>query len=606
MRQKKYTICWVHGSIYNTETETGEGTLEHLAKKFSEHHDENKYSSYFLRGLADKRNDQSMTTVDWIIIDGDGSLKDPHSAPDPNQVHEILKKSKINHFLYPSYSNSEGKIRWRVVIPASNLTLKNWKNGVDHITHIIQSGGAQIRPVKENYTLSQAWFITGPLDEQYRYKSLIYNKNKNDYSWDGLKYTISGTKISKGRKSKKTHSRPQENISKKQAKRNIEYGIDLHPSVLSLARKGYSKEKIIGLIEDGATLAVRGEKRFESLIGTEIDDIFKWFLATDSDKPKTQKQFELLSINDLLTDIKETDWLIEGILENNALSVVFGEPGSYKSFLAIDWGLCVATGTPWLERQVDSGLVIFIIGEGQNGLRKRVQAWEKEKNVSLGKAPVVFSSIPAQILDEKSAKLVAAEINKSIKVHGKPKLLILDTLARNFGDGDENSTKDMTKFISMLDKHIGSDFTRIIIHHTGLSDKKRARGSSVLRAAADSEYMMTKAGIGVKLECTKMKDEEPFSSISLRTKLVTVNELASSLVLERSEILLALQKQKPIDEMRVTIRSAGKIKVAELLKQTERFGYKNVSSCDTNIKKMMKNTKEFSYTKNNTAIKVKK
>src|SRR3546814_2539012 len=48
----------------------------------------------------------------------------------------------------------------------------------------------------------------------------------------------------------------------------------------------------------------------------------------------------------------------------------------------------------------------------------------------------------------------------------------------------------------------------IAIHHSGHSDKSRARGSIVLRGAADTEYRMGRLNTGgdTLLESTKMKD----------------------------------------------------------------------------------------------------
>ncbi len=87
-------------------------------------------------------------------------------------------------------------------------------------------------------------------------------------------------------------------------------------------------------------------------------------------------------------------------------------------------------------------------------------------------------------------------------------LVIVDTLARNFGPGDENSTQDMGAYVRLCDwVRIEFGCTVMILHHVGHGDKTRARGNTTLRGALDVEYRVMKdeAGI-VNVECTKAKD----------------------------------------------------------------------------------------------------
>jgi hypothetical protein len=72
----------------------------------------------------------------------------------------------------------------------------------------------------------------------------------------------------------------------------------------------------------------------------------------------------------------------------------------------------------------------------------------------------------------------------------------------------------MTKFIQRID-HLKSELqcAIIIVHHSGLSDAKRGRGSSALRGAMDFEYVceLGQDSVGnnlVSLSSTKTKDHE--------------------------------------------------------------------------------------------------
>src|SRR3546814_1338717 len=113
------------------------------------------------------------------------------------------------------------------------------------------------------------------------------------------------------------------------------------------------------------------------------------------------------------------------------------------------------------------------------------------------------------LTDEASRAEFEAVVAEFIRAFGKPRLIVLDTLARNFGPGDENSTQDMQRAIDTVDAIREMTGAWVIaIHHSGHSDKSRARGSIVLRGAADTEYRMGRINTGgdTQIESNKMKD----------------------------------------------------------------------------------------------------
>jgi RecA-family ATPase len=192
----------------------------------------------------------------------------------------------------------------------------------------------------------------------------------------------------------------------------------------------------------------------------------------------------------------KTEWLILGFLDAGSIALIFGESGTHKSFLAIDIGLSVATGKDWHGFDIKkSAPVLYIAGEGFSGIYKRLKAWKKV-NMTTNDSDIPFftSSMPMDILNEESTLTVKKEIEKVSLDIGMPALVVIDTLARNFGPGDENSTADMSKFISSLDRHIKAPFKCciLIIHHSGLKERDRSWGSSALRAALDWEYKVEK------------------------------------------------------------------------------------------------------------------
>jgi putative DNA primase/helicase len=182
-------------------------------------------------------------------------------------------------------------------------------------------------------------------------------------------------------------------------------------------------------------------------------------------------------------------WLVKGVLPRTGLGVLFGPSGGGKSFAALDMALCVASGRDWHGRRIKApGSVIYVCGEGHQGVLNRILAWEKHTGIPVAGLPMRITRKPVRFLDAQAVSELMVAIEEHNAELGGVDLLQIDTLARNFGDGDENTTKDMGRFIDNLTDLQGRlDCNAMIIHHTGLGADDRARGSSALRAALDYE-----------------------------------------------------------------------------------------------------------------------
>jgi KaiC/GvpD/RAD55 family RecA-like ATPase len=254
-------------------------------------------------------------------------------------------------------------------------------------------------------------------------------------------------------------------------------------------KAGHKKEDLLGLVE-----------RCEEWSSGQVE-------VEDVQEPESERGFRLIRAGDM--ELREPTFVVDKLIEENALALVYGEPESGKSLLTLDISCCVATGLPFHGRHVREGSVIYIAGEGFSGLKRRLTAWEKLNEVSIKDAPLYLSSMPAALTDSFSVSEVLSAIEEVTEQAGNPQLIVIDTLARNFGVGDENSTRDMNQFINGLDV-IKNHYhcTILIVHHSGLSDKGRARGSSALKGAVDVQFQVEANGIHHTLSCQKAKDME--------------------------------------------------------------------------------------------------
>ena len=228
-------------------------------------------------------------------------------------------------------------------------------------------------------------------------------------------------------------------------------------------------------------------------------------------KGETSRSFRFVPAGDLVGEPCPPRWIIDGYLEDATLACLYGPSAGMKSFVGLDMGLCVATGREWHGHAVPNpGSVFYVCGEGFAGINKRLRVWASDSGVDASTLPFFVSNQPVGILDTGAVQVAVNAIREMVEAHGSPRLLIVDTLARNFGPGDENSTQDMSAFVAALDDvRAGLGCAVLVIHHTGLSATERARGASAFRAALDWEFRLEPKGDIRLLTCTKAKDHEP-------------------------------------------------------------------------------------------------
>ena len=95
------------------------------------------------------------------------------------------------------------------------------------------------------------------------------------------------------------------------------------------------------------------------------------------------------------------DWLVEGIIASGDRVIVYGEPGSYKSWLLLHLGLHIAAGKQWLgEFSIPQAKGVLYVDEemSERLLRRRI------KRLGLG-AELDGEDFPFQVLSHGGVKL---------------------------------------------------------------------------------------------------------------------------------------------------------------------------------------------------------
>lgn len=203
------------------------------------------------------------------------------------------------------------------------------------------------------------------------------------------------------------------------------------------------------------------------------------------------------------------DELIEGFIAKRSISVLYGDSNSGKTFLAIDIGCAVARKTPWMGRQVDGGMVVYLATESPTSVRNRLRVYQVHHRNNVPYFVIVNS--PINLFQGSADTTSVVDLIRSLEseLGVKCELVICDTLARMSAGANENSGQDMTTVLANLDYIKDEARTAVLlIHHTGKDAAKGMRGWSGLRAAVDTELEVSGAdasGIST-VEITKQRD----------------------------------------------------------------------------------------------------
>jgi hypothetical protein len=240
----------------------------------------------------------------------------------------------------------------------------------------------------------------------------------------------------------------------------------------------------------------------------------------ESDEPTPLRKFVFMRDTEV-ENLPPPSWLIDGHLVENTLSIVYGEYGSAKSFLTLDWALCVATGMHWNGCAVKQGVVAYVAGEGIGGMGNRIRAWKQQRGWT-GESDLWLLGDPPQFLSNEDMGLLHAALRA---LPEPPKLVIIDTLARSLAGGDENSAQDMGKAVQNADIIAKIFGCHVLLVHHKPKNGAGTRGSSSLPGAAYSMIEVTKDEDLITVRCEKQKDAKEFETSHYRLKVLDLEHL---------------------------------------------------------------------------------
>lgn len=253
-----------------------------------------------------------------------------------------------------------------------------------------------------------------------------------------------------------------------------------------------------------------------------------------------QRSFVLLSAADILS-MERIQWRIRGAVPAAGLAAIFGQPGSAKTFIALDMAFAIADGVDWFGMRTEPCPVVYINLESSGGLKKRLLAWQigHQRPVSDSARFVIE---PFHILEDVDA------LARGIPAGA---VVFLDTLNAAAPGLDENSSRDMGLILEAskrLQRLTGG--LVVLVHHCGKDGAKGLRGHSSLLAALDCAVEVARNGEARHWRIAKSKESEDGTRRGFRLRAVSIGydengEPETSCVVEPGDTVQEEEKPLP-------------------------------------------------------------
>lgn len=223
------------------------------------------------------------------------------------------------------------------------------------------------------------------------------------------------------------------------------------------------------------------------------DEVPRFKTAMHDPRPPAFK-----TIDDLVSTRPPVKFLIQNLIQEKALCVIAGPANAGKSAVILDLACTLAARREdsdgefglWMGMKAKRRNVLYVAGEGIDGVLNRVTAWEQAHNrVVRDHLVMTDKSFHFDAPEIAWVEMAAAIKSKKIDV------VVFDTLAMMMTGLEENSNDDMGQVVTWLQRLVDyTGVTIILAHHTAKSTAEgfTPRGASALTGAVASQLLVTK------------------------------------------------------------------------------------------------------------------
>jgi hypothetical protein len=181
----------------------------------------------------------------------------------------------------------------------------------------------------------------------------------------------------------------------------------------------------------------------------------------------------------------EQSWLIEGLWGEECVGFISGHPKTNKSWLSLDMAVSVASGSPCLGRLVvprPGPVLVYAAEDHLDTVRMRLAGLCAERDLGWGDLAVNVITEPVVRLDRTEDQ---ERLRRTLD-QVRPRALFLDPLVRVYGDVDENSAQEVSRFLSYL-RALQREYRMavVLVHHARKAQAGAHQAGQSLRGSGD-------------------------------------------------------------------------------------------------------------------------
>ena len=197
--------------------------------------------------------------------------------------------------------------------------------------------------------------------------------------------------------------------------------------------------------------------------------------------------------------------LVPGYLYVDQQHVLYGAPQSLKTFTALDLGLHIASGLPWLGRvPVTQRGVVYFAGEAASGVRVRIAAWCAARGIAVGQAAglpfALVDAVPTLGKGDDGLRDAISRVEEAAADFSVPVgLLVLDNMTRIAAAAGLSTTEvgEYGRILAGIDA-LGrvTKAATLTIYHVPVSDKAQSRPAGTYQSTANPDVIIKAERLG--------------------------------------------------------------------------------------------------------------
>jgi len=179
----------------------------------------------------------------------------------------------------------------------------------------------------------------------------------------------------------------------------------------------------------------------------------------------------------------ENRWLIDALWSDESVGLIGGEPKSFKSYLALDMAVAVASGKPCLRRFAvprPGRVLLFAAEDPQHVVRQRLEGIALASGLTLHELDLQVITAPYLWLDDADH---ASRLYRTVAAL-EPRLLVLDPFVRLHAK-DENAASAIAPLLALLRELQRQHHMAVVVVHHAKKGAGRMRAGQALRGTSE-------------------------------------------------------------------------------------------------------------------------